>query len=60
VTPTSEWSRQEIERLGAKLDWTLRNHHISHDGTMRDTVVYSIIAGEWPAVKQHLTFSLSH
>jgi N-acetyltransferase len=53
-------SRQGIERLGAKLDGTLRNHQISHDGTMRDTVVYSIIAGEWPAVKQHLTFSLSH
>ena len=50
-------SRQAIERLGAKLDGILRNHQIGHNGTMRDTVVYSIIAGEWPTVKQHLTFS---
>ena len=51
-------SRQAIERLGAKLDGILRNHQIGYNGTLRDTVVYSIIAGEWPAVKQHLTFSL--
>ena len=51
-------SRQAIERLGAKLDGILRNHQIGHNGTMRDTAVYSIIAGEWPTVKQHLTFSL--
>jgi RimJ/RimL family protein N-acetyltransferase len=51
-------SRRAIERLGAKLDGILRNHQIGYDGTMRDTVVYSIIASEWPTVKQHLTFSL--
>lgn len=51
-------SRQGIERLGAKLDGILRNHQIGSNGTLRDTVVYSIIAGEWPTVKQHLTFSL--
>jgi len=52
-------SRQAIERLGAKLDGILRNHQIGYGGTLRDTVVYSIIAGEWPTVKQHLTFSLT-
>jgi N-acetyltransferase len=52
-------SRQGIERLGAKLDGILRHHQIGHNGTMRDTVVYSIIAAEWPTVKQHLSFSLA-
>jgi RimJ/RimL family protein N-acetyltransferase len=52
-------SRRGIERLGAKLDGILRNHQIGHNGTMRDTAVYSIIAGEWPTVEQHLTFSLT-
>jgi RimJ/RimL family protein N-acetyltransferase len=51
-------SRQGIERLGAKMDGILRNHQIGANGTLRDTVVYSIIAGEWPVVKQHLTFTL--
>ncbi|QDU11060.1 Putative ribosomal N-acetyltransferase YdaF [Gimesia aquarii] len=49
-------SRAGIERLGAKLDGILRNHQISPNGTLRDTCVYSIIAGEWPTVKAHLTF----
>ena len=52
-------SRRGIERLGAKLDGILRNHQIGYDGTLRDTVVYSIIVGEWPTVKQHLAYSLS-
>ena len=52
-------SRRGIERLGAKLDGILRSHQIGANGVLRDTVVYSIIAGEWPAVKQHLTFSLN-
>ena len=52
-------SRRGIERLGAKMDGILRSHQIGANGTLRDTVVYSIIACEWPAVKQHLTFSLS-
>jgi RimJ/RimL family protein N-acetyltransferase len=52
-------SRRGIERLGAKMDGILRNHQIGANGTLRDTVVYSIIAGEWPTVKQHLTFSLN-
>jgi RimJ/RimL family protein N-acetyltransferase len=51
-------SRQGIERLGAKLDGVLRSHRISANGTLRDTCVYSIIAGEWPTVKAHLIHEL--
>jgi RimJ/RimL family protein N-acetyltransferase len=51
-------SRRAIERLGAKQDGILRNHAIHADGSPRDTVVYSIIAPEWPAVKRHLSFTL--
>jgi RimJ/RimL family protein N-acetyltransferase len=52
-------SRRGIERLGAKQDGLLRNHSIAPNGTLRDTVVYSIIAGEWPTVKAHLTYQLN-
>lgn len=52
-------SRRGIERLGAKLDGILRSHQIGAGGALRDTVVYSIIASEWPTVKQHLAFSLT-
>jgi N-acetyltransferase len=52
-------SRRGIERLGAKLDGILRSHQIAPNGTLRDTVVYSIIAGEWPTVKAHLTYQLN-
>jgi RimJ/RimL family protein N-acetyltransferase len=51
-------SRKGIERLGAKLDGILRDHQIGFNGTMRDTVVYSIIASEWPTVKESLSFWL--
>ncbi len=51
-------SRRGIERLGAKQDGILRNHQIAGNGTLRDTVVYSIIASEWPTVKAHLTYQL--
>lgn len=51
-------SRRAIERLGAKLDGILRSHQIVANGTLRDTCVYSIIAGEWPVVKTHLTWLL--
>ncbi len=51
-------SREAILRLGAKQDGVLRNHQISSDGTYRDTVVFSIIENEWPAVKRHLGFLL--
>lgn len=52
-------SRRGIERLGAKLDGVLRSHQIAANGTLRDTVVYSIIASEWPTVKAHLNYQLN-
>jgi len=52
-------SRRAIERLGAKLDGILRNHSRTRDGALRDTCVYSIIAGEWPTVKTHLEWRLT-
>jgi RimJ/RimL family protein N-acetyltransferase len=51
-------SRVAIERLGAKQDGVLRNHQLQPDGSKRDTVVFSIIDGEWPAVRRHLKFLL--
>lgn len=51
-------SRRGIERLGAKQDGILRSHQIAPNGTLRDTVVYSIVASEWPTVKAHLTYQL--
>lgn len=47
-------SRQAIERLGAKQDGVLRSHRIMPDGSLRDTVVYSIVRDEWPAVRNEL------
>lgn len=52
-------SRAAIERLGAKQDGVLRNHKVWPDGTLRDTVVYSIIATEWPAVRAALEFRIA-
>jgi len=52
-------SRQAIQRLGAKQDGILRNHQIMRDGSLRDTVVYSIIASEWLAVKSNLLSKLN-
>ncbi len=54
----NQQSRRAIERLGAKLDGVLRNHMVSANGTLRDTVVYSVIASEWPTVKAHLQWML--
>lgn len=51
-------SRRGIERLGAKLDGILRCHQVAPDGTLRDTCVYSIVAGEWPTIKRHLVWQL--
>jgi N-acetyltransferase len=51
-------SRAAIERLGAKLDGVLRSHQLLADGSRRDTVVYSILDIEWPAVRNNLTFRL--
>ncbi|RXH25850.1 MULTISPECIES: GNAT family protein [Bradyrhizobium] len=52
-------SRRAIERLGAKQDGILRSHQVAPNGTLRDTVVYSIIAAEWPTVQAHLEFQLN-
>jgi RimJ/RimL family protein N-acetyltransferase len=52
-------SRRAIERLGAKQDGILRSHQLAPNGTLRDTVVFSITAAEWPMVKAHLEFQLN-
>ncbi|MGZ0711460.1 GNAT family N-acetyltransferase (plasmid) [Coraliomargarita sp. W4R53] len=52
-------SREAIARLGAKQDGVLRNHKLGPDGTLRDTVVFSIVPSEWPAVRLGLTERLS-
>ena len=49
-------SQQAIERLGAKKDGVLRHHAVRRDGTVRDTVMYSVAAGEWPEIKAHLLY----
>ncbi|HET9393080.1 MAG TPA: GNAT family protein [Candidatus Rubrimentiphilum sp.] len=51
-------SRRAIERLGAKLDGVLRSHSFHKDGSLRDTVVYSVTAPEWPAVRADLLGNL--
>ena len=52
-------SRRAIERLGAKQDGILRSHQVTPNGTLRDTVVYSITAAEWPTVRTHLNYQLN-
>lgn len=52
-------SQRAIEALGAKKDGVIRHHHPRRDGTVRDTVLYSILATEWPDVKRHLALRLS-
>ncbi len=51
-------SQRAIERLGAKKDGVIRHHAPRADGTVRDTVLYSILASEWPDVKRHLELRL--
>lgn len=51
-------SQRAIEALGAKKDGVIRHHWPRRDGTIRDTVMYSILASEWPDVKRHLEFRL--
>ncbi|MBC5785210.1 GNAT family N-acetyltransferase [Ramlibacter sp. USB13] len=51
-------SQRAIERLGAKKDGVIRGHAMRRDGTIRDTVMYSLAAGEWPEVKAHLLHQL--
>ena len=52
-------SQRAIERLGARKDGVLRHHALRRDGTVRDTVMYSLTAGEWPEVKAHLQYQLT-
>jgi RimJ/RimL family protein N-acetyltransferase len=52
-------SQAAIERLGAKKDGVLRHHGLRRDGTVRDTVIYSIVRGEWAEIKAHLRYKLS-
>lgn len=52
-------SQRAIERLGAKKDGVLRHHALRRDGTVRDTVMYSLTAGEWPEVRSHLEWQLA-
>ncbi|ASN52867.1 GNAT family N-acetyltransferase [Sinomonas sp. R1AF57] len=52
-------SRAAIERLGAKQDGVLRSHQMMPDGSLRDTVVYSVIASEWPMVRNGLELRLA-
>lgn len=52
-------SQRAIERLGAKRDGVLRHHWPRRDGTVRDTVMYSLTVGEWPEVKVHLNWQLT-
>jgi RimJ/RimL family protein N-acetyltransferase len=51
-------SQRAIEALGAKKDGVIRHHWLRRDGSIRDTVMYSILATEWPDVKRHLQFRL--
>lgn len=52
-------SQRAIEALGAKRDGVLRHHMQRSDGTVRDTVLYSILAAEWPDVRRHLELRLA-
>jgi RimJ/RimL family protein N-acetyltransferase len=52
-------SQRAIEALGAKKDGVLRHHAARRDGTARDTVMYSILASEWPDVRRHLDLRLA-
>ncbi len=51
-------SQAAIERLGVKKDGVIRGHALRRDGTIRDTVMYSLRAGEWPEVKAQLLYLL--
>jgi RimJ/RimL family protein N-acetyltransferase len=51
-------SQRAIEALGAKKDGVLRHHAVRRDGTVRDSVMYSIVLSEWPDVKRHLELRL--
>jgi RimJ/RimL family protein N-acetyltransferase len=52
-------SQRAIEALGARKDGVIRHHQARRDGTVRDSVMYSILASEWPDVERHLELRLS-
>jgi len=52
-------SQKAIEGLGAKKDGVLRHHALRRDGSVRDSVMYSILLNEWPGIRQHLEFRLA-
>jgi N-acetyltransferase len=52
-------SQRAIERLGAHKDGVLRHHYPRRDGTVRDTVMYSMTAAEWPAARDRLRARLA-
>jgi RimJ/RimL family protein N-acetyltransferase len=52
-------SQRAIEALGAKKDGVLRHHFRRRDGSVRDSVMYSVLASEWPAVRRNLQWRLS-
>ena len=51
-------SQRAIEALGARKDGVLRHHQRRRDGTVRDSVMYSVLASEWPDVERHLRLRL--
>ena len=51
-------SQRAIEALGAKRDGIIRHHYARRDGSVRDSVMYSVLAAEWPDVKRHLVTRL--
>lgn len=52
-------SQAAIERLGARKDGVIRGHALRRDGTIRDTVMYSMRAGEWPEARAQLLYRLA-
>ncbi len=52
-------SQRAIEALGAKKDGVLRHHQARRDGTVRDSMMYSVLAAEWPDVRRHLQLRLA-
>jgi RimJ/RimL family protein N-acetyltransferase len=52
-------SQRAIAALGARKDGVIRHHQARRDGTVRDTVIYSILASEWPDVRRHLATRLA-
>ena len=52
-------SQRAIERLGAKKDGVIRHHQARRDGTVRDSVMYSVLLSEWQDIRRHLLLRLA-